>query len=113
MDHHQAERPIYRFQLKEAGSLRTFDGIITLEAQGANRTHYTEYDFFDADYGMLKKLAPGKIWTGSVADALSSDLGIKYRASTHSTFKQIHQEAEKVVDKFPVDKVAAARKPLS
>ena len=66
VDHSQTDRPIYRFQLKQKGSLNAFDGIIMMEPAGQSATHYTEYDFWDADYGMLQVLAPGKIWTGSV-----------------------------------------------
>jgi len=113
VDHSQVDRPIYRFQLKEPGSLRTFDGLILLEAQGTG-THYTEYDFWDADYGLLEKLAPSKIWTGSVEDALLSDLGLKYRAEHPDwTFKQIRKEAHQVADKYPIDEVVAARQPLT
>lgn len=103
IDDAKKDRVVYRYQLKDSSTLYHSDGAIVIEAVGA-RTRYTEYDFFDADYGIAKTLAPSRIWRDGLEGMFLSDLGIKLRAE-HPEWesKQVRKEADKILDQYPVD----------
>jgi len=110
IDHHDPKRIIYRFQLAKADKVHHSDGIIVLEPLGPHSTQYTEYDFWDADFGLLKTLAPGRIWRESIEGVYLSDLALKFKAEHPQwSASQIQHEAKKQLDRFPVDQAIADR----
>ena len=93
---------IYRYQLAKAGNLRKSDGIIVLEAEGG-ATRYTEYDFFDADWGPLTTLAPGGIPGRTRSRACFSDVAIALKAEHPDwTYKRVSEEGQALLKKYPV-----------
>ena len=73
-------RVTYRYQLKSPSTLKYSDGVILLEGAPNNTTLYTEFDFFDADWGVASSLGPKKIWTDAVEGLYLSDLAIRIKA---------------------------------
>jgi len=103
-------RVVYRYQLKESNRLKFSDGAIVIESFG-RRTRYTEYDFFNADYGIVKTLAPGRIWREALEAMFLSDAGVKLRAE-HPDWKaeQVRKESERYLELYPVDKALESKK---
>jgi hypothetical protein len=68
---------VYRYKLLRAGSMLASDGMVVLEALGPESTQFTEYDFFNAQWGPLPASA---VWRESLRGAFVSDMAIKLRA---------------------------------
>jgi len=68
---------VYRYKLRRGGSMLASDGMVVLEALGLERTRFTEYDFFKAEWGPLPVSA---VWRESLRGAFVSDMAIKLRA---------------------------------
>jgi len=110
-DRSQSNRVLVRYKLKEKTKIKLSDGIILLEKISENKTRYTEYDFFDADYGMLKTFAPGSIWESSVHDLLLSDLVIKVRAENPElNHASVLEKAKSLLEGIPINEIAKKRK---
>lgn len=102
---------IYRAQLKEKKGLKTSDTLIVLEADGKN-TKYAEYDFYDADYGILKTLAPKRIWKDSVEAVIVSDLNIKMKAENpQMPYSEIMTSGLAVSKTYPIESLIESKKP--
>jgi hypothetical protein len=71
---------IYRYQLKEAGTIKSSDGLIILKGNADSTTDYTEFDFFDADWGLAKVAGKNKLWHDSVEGIYLSDLAILFKS---------------------------------
>ena len=104
-------RRVYRYQFKGGDNLKYNDGVIVIEndPRGTSvspMTRYTEYDFYDADWGILKTVAPGKIWKRSVGDIFLSDIAIKLKAENPDwSYEKIKEESEKSLGRFPLERV--------
>ncbi len=110
LDKQTPGRHIYRYQLKSGGSLKYSDGIIVLEADGKNATRYTEYDFFDANWGLIRVFAPSRPWRDSVEGLFLSDVAFKLRAENPAlSSEEIRNQAQEALKKFPIDEVLAKR----
>ena len=110
-DKSSAVRKIYRYKLKESKKLNMNDGMIVIEQDPtakipALRTRYLEYDFFDANWGIVKTIAPGRIWKDSLEGVYLSDVAIKLQ-SEHPDWKakQVVAESQKALDANPVDSI--------
>jgi hypothetical protein len=68
---------VYRYKLHRGESLLASDGMVVLEALGLESTRFTEYDFFNAQWGPLPASA---VWRESLRGAFVSDMAIKLRA---------------------------------
>jgi len=68
---------IYRYKLRRGESMLASDGMVVLEALGPGSTRFTEYDFFNAQWGPLPASA---VWRESLRGAFVSDMAIKLRA---------------------------------
>lgn len=71
---------IYRYGLKESNHLTRNDGFIVLEAGRFGETVYTEFDFFDADWGIAKSFGVDRLWKGCLEGLYQSDFALKLRA---------------------------------
>lgn len=103
-------RKIYRYQLKQSKSLKSSDGLIVIESDSSNssqeRTYFYEYDFFDADWGVLKTIAPSRIWNDSIEGIYLSDVAIKLKAENPKwTYEKIVEEGKKFLEQYPVKQV--------
>lgn len=111
VDASRADRRIYRYQLAKENHIKKNDGMIVIESDGPSRTRYTEYDFFDADWGPLTTFAPGKIWGGAVEGIYLSDVAIQLRAEHPDwSFKQVSKESRKLLERYPVDSAIEHKK---
>jgi hypothetical protein len=87
-------RVVYRYRLARPGDLTNSDGVIALEAAGPERTRFTEYDFFNAQWGLLPE---GMVWREALRGALLSDLAIKLKAENPAwPFARIASESERL-----------------
>ena len=90
----EGARVVYRYRLARRGELTNSDGVIVLEADGARRTRFTEYDFFNARWGILPE---GAVWRESLRGAFGSDVAIKLRAEHPAwSYPRIADEAERL-----------------
>lgn len=104
VDGSNPDREFYRYELSKENHIKRNDGLIVIEADGPSATRYTEYDFFDADWGPLTTFAPGRIWKDSVEGMFLSDLAIGLKAEHPEwSYKQIAKESRKQLERFPVE----------
>jgi hypothetical protein len=68
---------VYRYKLRRGGSMLASDGMVILEVLDSESTRFTEYDFFNAQWGPLPASA---VWRESLRGAFVSDMAIKLRA---------------------------------
>jgi HD-GYP domain-containing protein (c-di-GMP phosphodiesterase class II) len=112
IDRSSPSRTIYRYQLHQSGKLKNSDGLIVVEKAG-KAVRYTEYDFWDADYGLLKTLAPSKIWTASVEGIYQSDVAIQLKAEHPDwDYAKVRKESEEAKKGFPFEDKVKERKPF-
>jgi hypothetical protein len=110
IDKSEPKKAYYRYQLKQKADLNAVDGIIIVEEIAA-KTRYTEYDFVDADNGILAKLATATVWKDTIESLYLADLGLKYRVEHPDwEFTKVVSEAKKRLEKKPVDAVLSKRK---
>ncbi len=104
---------VYRYGLKESNHLLRSDGFIVLERLATGKTLFTEYDFFDADLGIVKSFGPKKFWDESVEGLFQTDFALKLRAE-HGDWskKQVLEESKKLLKKAPVGGVFENRRPF-
>jgi hypothetical protein len=107
------ERAMYRYQLKESKDLYYSDGLIVLESVGPNKkdTQYSEYDFWDADWGLATTFAPGRIWGDSLEGIFLSDIAIKLKAEHPEwDYSKIKHDSEELLDHYPKDEILKNKK---
>ena len=105
----EKNRTFIRMQLKNSTKINHTDGLITLESRGG-ATLYTEYDFFDADYGILKTLAPGRIWKDPVEAMFLSDLAVRFKSENPGlSYADITKKTKAVLAKFPLEAILKKR----
>jgi hypothetical protein len=110
IDDRDPSREIFRYQLQDSNRLTKSDGVIVLEPAGG-KTRYTEYDFFDADYGIAKAFGSDRIWEDSLEGFYLSDIGIKLRSEHMGwPFARVRSESAKYLKLFPIDSVLKIRK---
>lgn len=96
-------RKIYRYQLKSSNHLKTNDGMIVLQALGDAKTDYTEYDFWDADWGLAKAFGHDRIWRENLEGIYQSDLAIKLRAEHPDwPYERVMNESREGAKKAPI-----------
>jgi hypothetical protein len=102
-----ADRVFYRYQLKSSNSLTYSDGLMVLERDGPQATIYTEYDFFDASWGIAATFAPARIWRDSLKGIYDSDIAIKLRAEHKDwDYGQVRRESKRLwEEEYPEDTV--------
>jgi hypothetical protein len=84
---------VYRYKLRRGGSMLASDGMVVLEALGSHGTRFTEYDFFNAQWGPLPASA---VWRESLRGAFVSDMAIKLRAENpHWNVARVAAEASR------------------
>lgn len=104
----EKNRAVYRYQLVSGKTLKKDDGIIVLEEVKSEtgtplRTRYTEYDFYDADWGIL---STDKAWSESTEGIYLSDVAIKLKAEHPAwNYKQIAEEGKNTLEKYPLASV--------
>ncbi len=102
---------MYRYHLKEESKIKAVDGIIILEDKGPRNTYYTEYDFYDAHWGILKTIAPKRIWKDTVEGIVLSDLAIKLKAENPTwSYDKVAEESRNNLEVHPVEQAIAQKK---
>jgi len=104
---------IYLYGLKSSKTLKSSDGVIVLESVDAQHTLYTEYDFFDADWGLAASFGGDKVWKESVEGVALSDLAFKV-AAEHPTFSsaQIQERSKEILGKDLVKNCTEHKNPF-
>jgi hypothetical protein len=86
---------VYRYKLRQGDKLIASDGMVVLEAMGPDTTQFTEYDFFNARWGLLPAAV---VWRQSLRVAFLSDMAIKLKSENPSwSYKRIALEAEQLI----------------
>lgn len=87
-------RAVYRYKLLRGDKLIASDGLVVLEAIGAARTRFTEYDFFNGHWGPLPTWL---VWKESLKGAYHSDLAVRLKAEQPAwSYGRIAAEAERL-----------------
>ena len=88
-----AARAVYRYKLRRGDRLVASDGLVVLEAIDAGTTQFTEYDFFNGQWGPLTTWL---VWQESLKAAIQSDLAVRVKAE-HPSWQdeQISSEAKR------------------
>ena len=74
------------------------DGLIVLTPLNSTQTLYTEYDFFDAKWGVAASFGGDKLWKDTVEGIALSDLAFKVAAERPELrIEQIKDEAKKAL----------------
>jgi hypothetical protein len=98
-----ADRKVWRYQLLRSKTVKVDDGLISIERDGPNATKFVEYDFWDAEWGVLKSLAPGRIWNDSLEGLVKTGLAIKLKAENPAKSNEwAHDEAKDRVKSLPL-----------
>jgi hypothetical protein len=74
---------MYRYTLMEPGQIKANDGLIVLEKKlenGKEVTLYTELDFIDANWGILKTFGYQRIWANCIRGIAQADIAIRLKA---------------------------------
>jgi len=103
---------IYRYSLRHLGQMKSSDGMIVLEAVGSGMTRFTEYDFFNADWGPL---GASTVWRQSLRGAFLSDGALKLRAEYPDwSYARIAEKAQHMLESESeqVDACLRNRKPV-
>lgn len=100
---------VYRYKLHYGRTIKHSDGIIVLEPISRDRTRYTEYDFFEANWGVLA-LSQERIWKESAEGIYLSDAVVKLKSENPDwPYSKVQERAKKFLKDFPVDKVVKER----
>ena len=103
VDKSRPDRKVYRYSLKSGNYQKFDDGMIVIEANGKKETRYTEFDFFDADWGIAKSFGSLKIWKDSVEGLYQSDLAVKFRSEHPEwSFKQVLDKSKDQAGDAPI-----------
>lgn len=104
IDRSRKDRALYRYRLRSPTKLKLSDGVIGIDSLGPTRTRYIEYDFFEGDWGILKSLAPGRVWKDSIEGLYLSDAAIKIKAEQpEKKDEDIRALAKAWLEKYPVE----------
>ncbi len=71
---------LFRYQLKASGDLKSSDGAVLLETLGTGRTLYSEWDFYEADWGIAATFGRGWLWRRNAEGVVLSTLAIKAKS---------------------------------
>jgi len=86
---------IYRYKLRRGDKMLASDGMVVLEALGPETTRFTEYDFFNAQWGVLPAAV---VWRESLRGAFLSDVAIKLKAENPGwSYERVTSEAERLI----------------
>lgn len=99
-------RIVYRQQLIDGNMLNFSDSIVVLEKLAEDRTRVTVLNFFDTDFGLLRRVAESKIWKTMLQNGFKDDIAFRAKLE-HPDWDvdQITKEANKALDRFPIDEV--------
>lgn len=104
---------LYLYQLRAPGKLTASDGFVVLSGDGANNTHYIEYDFVNAHWGAAKIFGARKLWKTSVEDIVLADVAIKLKAENPAwTYARVRRELKKRVDNEEIAECVKKRAPF-
>lgn len=104
---------VYRYQLKKSTTTKTNDGFIAVENNGEKETIYTEYDFIDGDWGVLRLRGAEKIWKLILLGILQSDFAVKLKAENPEwKDDKILKESRRLAERWPVDECIKNKKAL-
>ena len=87
-------RWIYRYKLLRGDELIASDGLVVLDALGPTTTLFTEYDFFNGQWGLVPNSV---VWQESLRGAFHSDVAVKLRAEHADwSYADIAKEAKRL-----------------
>jgi len=108
-----ASRKVWRYQLLRSKTVKVDDGLILIESDGPSSTRLVEYDFWDAEWGILKNLAPGRIWHDSLEGLVKTGMAIKLKAENPTKSNEwAHDEARDRVKSLPLADWLKNKKPF-
>ena len=94
IDDRSKERVFYRYELKESSDLIYSEGVMVLDRVDDQITRYSEFDFFDAKWGIGAAAGPTRIWSDSMRDIYLSDIAIRMKAEHPNwDYKKIETES--------------------
>lgn len=102
----------YRYQMKNRiDLLKSVDGMIVIDGQGAKKTRITQFLFWDGKYGPLETFSPTGIWKDNMRDVYQSNLAIKMRAENPTwDGAKLKEEVHKAINEQTIESCVETRK---
>lgn len=103
-------RTVYRYQFISGDRIKFNDGIEVLEKLGDRLTRFTNYEFYEADYGLgilgIRAVSEESAWQESLKGGYLSVISIRLKAEHPDwTYDHVREAAEAEVKKVDMDKV--------
>jgi hypothetical protein len=100
---------MYRSQLKRGDRLHFSDALVVLETTGPDTTFYSDYEFYEADYGLgvfgIHALSSDSVWRESLEGSYLSLLSIRLKAEHPDwDYPRIAEEREQALRSLTPDK---------
>lgn len=95
---------LYRYQLHSGESLKSSDGAVILQSLGGGKTLFSEWDFYDAHWGIASSFGRDRIWRENAKGILLSTLAVKMKAEKPELSEsQALKAAERFADDSDID----------
>lgn len=106
----QSGRKFYRYQFRKGDRLKYSDGIEVFETLPNGKTLFTNYEFYDADYGIglfgINAVSAQTVWKESLEGSYRSILSIRFKAEHPQwSYEKVKSEAEVILKKIDLAKV--------
>jgi len=105
------DRRIYSTHLRYGNYLKYNDAILVIEKDisDPSKTLYTEFSFYNADWGIAQSIFPDKIWRGNIEGFVNSDITLKLRAEHPEwSFEALQEQQKKLTSAIDIDLILAS-----
>ncbi len=106
VDKTSPDRVIYRYELKSGNAVNSSDGIIVVERRGprGEDTLLSGFDFFEANWGLLRTIAENVIWKNCLEGSYRGDVEFRLKAEHPSwTLKKVDDGAKRIMEQSPIE----------
>ena len=108
-DKSNPERTVYRYQFKKGERLKFNDGIEVLEKKPDGTVAYSNYEFYEADYGValgIQAASVEQVWKESAEGGYRSNFALRFKSENPSwSFEKVNKEAEKLLEQVKERKI--------
>lgn len=103
-------RAVYRWQFLDGDRILFSDGVEVLESLTPTTTLFSNYEFFEADYGIglfgLKAMSSDGVWDESRKGSYRSIFAIRFKAEHPDwDYERVRQESEALAEKAQPQKI--------
>ncbi len=105
---------MYRSQLKQGDRLRFSDALVVIESKGPNLTYYSDYEFYEANYGLglfgINAVGSEDVWKESLQGSYLSLLALRFKAENSDwDYDRIGKASETAFKGINLEKIASGK----